>query len=66
MLDRAFSPGFRILLHRKDARIVQDTAAAVGAPIPSFDVVTAQLQRAVDAGDGESDHSALFAELERE
>jgi 2-hydroxy-3-oxopropionate reductase len=66
MLDRAFTPGFRIRLHRKDARIVQAAAAAVGAPIPSFEVVTEQLQRAIDAGDAEADHSALFAELARE
>ncbi len=66
MLDRAFAPGFRIRLHRKDARIVEETAAAVGAPIPAFQVVTEQLQRAIDAGDVEADHSALFAELERE
>jgi 2-hydroxy-3-oxopropionate reductase len=66
MLDRAFTPGFRIRLHRKDARIVQETASAVGAPIPSFAVVVEQLQHAVDAGDAEADHSALLAELERE
>jgi 2-hydroxy-3-oxopropionate reductase len=65
MLDRAFAPGFRIRLHRKDARIVQETAAAVGSPIPSFDVVAIQLQRAIDAGDAEADHSALFSQLER-
>jgi 2-hydroxy-3-oxopropionate reductase len=65
MLDRAFAPGFRIRLHRKDARIVQETAAAAGSPIPSFEIVVEQLQHAVDAGDGEADHSALFAELER-
>ena len=28
MLDRTFEPGFRIRLHRKDARIVQEAAAA--------------------------------------
>jgi 2-hydroxy-3-oxopropionate reductase len=65
MLDRAFEPGFRIRLHRKDARIVQETASAVGSPTPSFDVVAEQLQRAVDAGDGEADHSGLFTELAR-
>jgi 2-hydroxy-3-oxopropionate reductase len=65
MLDRAFDPGFRIRLHRKDARIVEDAAGEVGSPIPSFEVVARQLQRAVDAGAGERDHSALFAELER-
>jgi len=65
MLDRSFAPGFRIRLHRKDARIVEEAAAATGTPIPSFSVVAEQLQRAVDAGDGELDHSGLFVELER-
>ena len=66
MLDRAFDPGFRIRLHRKDARIVEDAASQAGSPIPSFEIVARQLQRAVDAGDEELDHSGLFAELERE
>src|SRR5437868_3060592 len=65
MLDRTFDPGFRIRLHRKDARIVEEAAAATGTPIPSFAVVAAQLQRAVDDGDGELDHSGLYVELER-
>jgi 2-hydroxy-3-oxopropionate reductase len=66
MLDGAFEPGFRIRLHRKDARIIEDAAAAVGSAIPSFAVVARQLQRAVDAGDGELDHAALYRELDRE
>jgi 2-hydroxy-3-oxopropionate reductase len=66
MLDGAFDPGFRIRLHRKDARIVESAAAEAASPIPSFAVVTEQLQKAVDAGDGDRDHSGLFAELERE
>lgn len=66
MLDRTFEPGFRIRLHRKDARIVEQAAAESATPIPSFSVVTQQLQKAVDAGDGERDHSALYAELARE
>jgi 2-hydroxy-3-oxopropionate reductase len=66
MLNRAFDPGFRIRLHRKDARIIEEAAAATTTPIPSFNAITRQLQRAVDAGDGELDHSALFAELARE
>ncbi len=65
MLDRAFDPGFRIRLHRKDARIVEDAARTTGTPIPSFAVVAAQLQRALDDGDGELDHSGLYLELER-
>jgi 2-hydroxy-3-oxopropionate reductase len=66
MLDRAFDPGFRIRLHRKDARIIEEAAADTRTPIPSFSVVTEQLQRALDAGDGDRDHSALYAELARE
>jgi len=66
MLDRTFDPGFRIRLHRKDARIIEAAAAETATPIPSFAVVTEQLQKAVDAGDGERDHSALYAELTRE
>jgi 2-hydroxy-3-oxopropionate reductase len=66
MLDRTFDPGFRIRLHRKDARIIEGAAAETATPIPSFAVVTEQLQKAVDAGDGERDHSALYAELARE
>ena len=66
MLDRAFDPGFRIRLHRKDARIVEAAAAATATPIPSFTSVARQLQHAVDAGDGDRDHSALYAELARE
>ena len=66
MLDHAFEPGFRIRLHRKDARIVEEAAAATRTPIPAFAVVATQLQSAVDAGDGELDHSGLFRELERE
>ena len=65
MLDRSFAPGFRIRLHRKDARIVEEAASATSTPIPAFTVVARQLQRAVDAGDGELDHSGLFVELER-
>jgi 2-hydroxy-3-oxopropionate reductase len=66
MLDRAFDPGFRIRLHRKDARIVEAAATATATPIPSFTSVAQQLQLAVDAGDGDRDHSALYAELARE
>ena len=65
MLDRAFEPGFRARLHRKDARIVLEAAREAGSPIPSFEVVAAQLDRLVDdAGRGELDHSALFTLLD--
>jgi 2-hydroxy-3-oxopropionate reductase len=64
MLDRAFDPGFRARLHRKDARIVLDTAKEVGAPVPAFEAVARQLDELVESGGGELDHSALFTLLE--
>jgi 2-hydroxy-3-oxopropionate reductase len=65
MLDRAFEPGFRARLHRKDARIVLDAAQAAGSPIPAFQVVAAQLDRLVDEADrGDLDHSAMFTLLD--
>jgi 3-hydroxyisobutyrate dehydrogenase-like beta-hydroxyacid dehydrogenase len=64
MLDRAFEPGFRARLHRKDARIVLDAARESGTSVPSFEVVAAQLARLVDElGGGELDHSALYEVL---
>jgi 2-hydroxy-3-oxopropionate reductase len=60
MLDRAFDPGFRVRLHAKDARIVLDAARAVGASVPSFAAVAAQLDRLVADGGGELDHAGLF------
>jgi 2-hydroxy-3-oxopropionate reductase len=64
MLDRAFEPGFRARLHRKDARIVLDTAREVGAPVPAFEAVARQLDELVESGGGELDHSALFTLLD--
>ncbi len=59
MLDRTYEPGFRARLHAKDARIVLHAAQEAGAPVPSFEVVAAQLQRLVEEGGGDLDHSAL-------
>jgi 2-hydroxy-3-oxopropionate reductase len=65
MLDRAFDPGFRARLHRKDARIVLEAARASGTPVPSFLVVAEQLDRLVDElGGGELDHAALYTALD--
>ena len=63
MLDRTFEPGFRARLHAKDARIVLEAARDVGAVVPSFEVVAAQLDRLVRDGGGELDHAGLFTLL---
>jgi 2-hydroxy-3-oxopropionate reductase len=61
MIDRTFAPGFRARLHLKDAGIVRQIAGEFGSPVPAFVVVADALARLVDAGDGDLDHSALFA-----
>ncbi|MEX2274653.1 MAG: 2-hydroxy-3-oxopropionate reductase [Actinomycetota bacterium] len=66
MLAGTFDPGFRIRLHRKDARIIEETAAELGVPTPAFERVVEQLQRLVDSGGGELDHSALVTVLEED
>ena len=67
MLDRAFDPGFRIRLHRKDARIVEDAAAETGVADP---VVRGRDRAAAAARSTRATATAitaaLFAELERE
>jgi 2-hydroxy-3-oxopropionate reductase len=64
MLEGDFEPGFRSALHRKDAGIVLRTASEVGAPVPSFEIAAAALERLVDAGRGGLDHAALVTLLE--
>jgi 2-hydroxy-3-oxopropionate reductase len=64
MLDRAFDPGFRLRLHRKDAGIILETAHELGSPLPGFEAVADALERAVKEGGAELDHSALVRPLE--
>lgn len=64
MLNGDFTPGFRSVLHRKDARIVRESAREVGAPVPSFEVAAEALERLVEAGGGDLDHAALVTLLE--
>ncbi len=64
MLEGNFTPGFRSVLHRKDARIVLETAEELGSPVPAFAVVSDAFERLVDAGRGDLDHAALVSLLE--
>ncbi len=64
MLERTFEPGFRVRLHRKDARIIRSLAAEVGASIPAFDVVADAFDRLAEGGGGDLDHSALVTLVE--
>lgn len=64
MLDRDFAPGFRSVLHRKDARIVLETAEELRSPVPSFRVAAAAFEELVGAGRGDLDHAAIVTLLE--
>jgi 2-hydroxy-3-oxopropionate reductase len=60
MLERNFVPGGALRLHQKDLRIAGDLAARYDAPAPALEQVTAAVDRLVEAGHGELDHSALM------
>jgi 2-hydroxy-3-oxopropionate reductase len=64
MLEGNFTPGFRSVLHRKDARIVLETAEELGSSVPAFAVAADAFERLVDAGRGDLDHAALVTLLE--
>ncbi len=65
MIDRDFTPSFRIDLHHKDLGIVVDSARAAGVVIP-LGAVVAQLMAAARAqGHGDLDHSALLLVIEQ-
>ena len=65
MLDDNFQPGFRARLHLKDARIVLDTARDLGSRCRAFEPVAAALERLVEGGGGDLDHSALVTLVRR-
>lgn len=60
MAERAFEPGFRLRLHRKDLRLAQDSAAHRGLALPALETVAAQMDEAIARELQELDHSALF------
>jgi len=66
MTERAFDPGFRLRLHRKDLRLAQDSAAHRGVALPGTEAVAAQMDAALARHWEELDHSALFRLLVEE
>jgi 2-hydroxy-3-oxopropionate reductase len=65
MLDRSFTPGFRIELHDKDLGIVTAASRAAGVAIPVGGLVAQLMTAARSSGDGGLDHSALLRVVER-
>lgn len=59
MLDRNFTPGFRINLHIKDLNNVLNTAKGISTPTPLTESVMNMMLVLRDQGMGDADHSAL-------
>jgi 2-hydroxy-3-oxopropionate reductase len=66
MLDRKFTPGFRINLHLKDLANALDTAHEVGAPLPLTASVREIMQTLKVDGLSDSDHGALVRYFEKQ
>jgi len=64
MIKRAFEPGFRIRLHRKDLGLAIDSARALDLMLPNAATVEQLMNAAIARGDGDRDHSGLILTLE--
>jgi len=60
MLEHDFAPGFKARLHHKDMRVLLDTAAELGVPLPGASLGAQYISALVGGGDGELDSSAIY------
>ncbi len=65
MVSRDFAPGFKARLHRKDLRIVTDTAAQLDIALPQAALIGQHLNALVGMGCAEEDSAAVVKVLER-
>jgi 2-hydroxy-3-oxopropionate reductase len=65
MLSRNFEPGFKARLHRKDLRIVVDTAAQLDIALPQSALIAQHLNALVGMGCAEEDSAAVVKVIER-
>ncbi len=65
IIDRNFKPGFKIKLHNKDMNIALETGKALNVDLMGTAQVAQQMKKAVEAGNGELDHSSLVLLLEK-
>ncbi|GAB4542796.1 MAG: NAD(P)-dependent oxidoreductase [Anaerolineales bacterium] len=59
------APGFKAYMQLKDLKIVRETAAEYGAPIPAAQANTRLFEQMIELGLGELDNSAVVAVLEK-
>jgi 3-hydroxyisobutyrate dehydrogenase-like beta-hydroxyacid dehydrogenase len=65
MLEGDFTPQARLRQHHKDVSIILQYAQSSGQELPLSKVHLKILQKAIEAGDGELDNSAVIREIER-
>jgi len=64
MVDRAFDPGFRIQLHRKDLSLAMDNAREIDIALPATALAQTSFNACCALGHGQKDHSALVCSIE--
>jgi len=64
IVERDFKPGFKAKLHRKDLRIVTETAAQLGIGLPQSALIAQHLNALVGIGCGEEDSAAVAKVIE--
>jgi 3-hydroxyisobutyrate dehydrogenase-like beta-hydroxyacid dehydrogenase len=65
MLEGDFSPQARLRQHRKDVALILSYAQRLGQQVPLSRVHLEILDRAIQAGDGELDNSAVIRQIRR-
>jgi 2-hydroxy-3-oxopropionate reductase len=65
MMDRAFKPGFRMRLHRKDLDITMEAGKAYGVALPITGRVRELMTQAIENGHGDMDNSSLYLLIEK-
>jgi len=59
MIDRAFAPGFKSRLHRKDMNIAVNAGRDAGLQLDAAALVRERFDALIARGEGDLDHSAL-------
>jgi len=65
IIERNFSPGFKIRLHRKDMNIALEAGKEFSVPLYGTAQVAAHMDALLAEGKGESDHSAIALLIEQ-
>lgn len=65
MINRSFSPGFRIELHQKDLNLALQGAKSLGISLPNTAITQELFNSCAANGGAGEDHSALVRALER-